>query len=127
MWRWWRWWAGLLTLRGEADVGIIVTFLQYTRQFSIPITNIANTLGDLLAAIAAAERVFLTLDEKPVITDKPNAVPMPPIQGHVEFKNVDFSYVPGRPILKHNSFEALTGQKIGLCGLLGQAKARSST
>lgn len=115
--------GGLLTLRGEADVGIVSTFLQYTRQFSIPITNIANTLGDLLAAIAAAERVFLTLDEKPVITDKPNAVTMPPIQGHVEFKNVDFSYVPGRPILKHNTFEALTGQKIGLCGPTGAGKS----
>lgn len=80
-------------------------------------------MGDLLAAIAAAERIFLTLDEKPVITDKPNAVTMPPIQGHVEFKNVDFSYVPGRPILKHNTFEALTGQKIGLCGPTGAGKS----
>ncbi len=115
--------GGLLTLRGEADVGLVSTFLQYTRQFSIPITNIANTLGDLLASIAAAERIFLTLDEKPIITDKPNATTMPPIQGHVQFKNVDFSYVPGRPILKHNTFEALTGQKIGLCGPTGAGKS----
>ncbi len=115
--------GGLLTLQGQANVGTVSTFLQYTRQFSIPITNIANTLDDLLAAIAAAERVFLTLDEQPVITDKPSAIPMPPIQGHVEFKNVDFSYVPGRQILKHNTFEALTGQKIGLCGPTGAGKS----
>lgn len=112
-----------LTLRGEADVGIVATFLQYTRQFSIPITNIANTLDDLLAAIASAERIFRVLDEKPSIVDKPNAIPMPPIQGHVQFLDVDFSYVPGRPILKHNSFEALPGQKIGLCGPTGAGKS----
>lgn len=112
-----------LTLRGEADVGIVATFLQYTRQFSIPITNIANTLDDLLAAIASAERIFRVLDEKPLIVDKPNAIPMPPIQGHVQFLDVDFSYVPGRPILKHNSFEALPGQKIGLCGPTGAGKS----
>lgn len=112
-----------LTLRGEADVGIVATFLQYTRQFSIPITNIANTLDDLLAAIASAERIFRILDEKPSIVDKPNAIPMPPIQGHVQFLEVDFSYVPGRPILKHNSFEAMPGQKIGLCGPTGAGKS----
>lgn len=115
--------GGLLTLRNVTDVGTVATFLQYTRQFSLPITNIASTMDDLLAAIAAAERVFLTLDEKPVITDSPHAVPMPPIQGDVEFKNVNFSYVPGRLILKHNSFEARAGQKIGLCGPTGAGKS----
>lgn len=115
--------GSFLTLRGTADVGTVATFLQYTRQFSIPIINIANTLDDLLASIAAAERIFLTLDEKPVITDKPSAVPMPPINGQVEFRDVDFSYVPGRPILKHNTFTALPGQKIGLCGPTGAGKS----
>ena len=115
--------GSFLTLRGAADVGTVTTFLQYTRQLSIPITNIANTLDDLLASIAAAERIFLNLDEKPVITDKSNAIPMPPINGHVEFRDVDFSYVPGRPILKHNTFTALPGQKIGLCGPTGAGKS----
>ncbi|MBE9012981.1 ABC transporter ATP-binding protein, partial [Pseudanabaenaceae cyanobacterium LEGE 13415] len=75
--------GSFLTLGGQADVGIVTTFLQYTRQFSIPITNIANTLDDLLASIASSERIFRILDEKPVIIDKPNAIPMPLIQGHV--------------------------------------------
>lgn len=115
--------GGSLTLRGQADVGMVASFLQYTRQFSIPITNIANTLDDLLAAIAAAERVFSILDEQPAIVDKPKAIPMPPIQGHVVFKDVSFSYVQGRPVLKNNSFEALPGQKIGLCGPTGAGKS----
>jgi ATP-binding cassette subfamily B protein len=115
--------GGLLVLNNQADVGIVSTFLQYTRQFGIPITNLANTLDSLLASISSAERVFAILDEKPVIVDKPNAFPLPPIQGHVVFKDVDFSYVQGRPILKQNSFEALPGQKIGLCGPTGAGKS----
>lgn len=115
--------GGLLVLDNQADVGIVATFLQYTRQFGIPITSLANTLDSLLGAISSAERVFAILDEKPVIVDKPNAFPMPPIQGQVVFKDVDFSYVQGRPILKQNSFAALPGQKIGLCGPTGAGKS----
>ncbi|MFB2834842.1 ABC transporter ATP-binding protein [Floridanema evergladense] len=115
--------GGLLVLNNQADVGIVATFLQYTRQFAIPITSVANSLDSLLASISSAERVFAILDEKPAIVDKPNAFPMPPIQGHVVFKDVDFSYVQGRPILKQNSFEALPGQKIGLCGPTGAGKS----
>jgi ATP-binding cassette subfamily B protein len=80
-------------------------------------------VDNLFAAIASGERVFRILDEKPAIVDKPDAIPMPPIQGHVEFRNVDFSYVPGRKILKNNTFEALPGQKIGLCGPTGAGKS----
>lgn len=115
--------GGLLTLRGEADVGTVATFLQYTRQFSIPITNIANTLDDLLASNASAERIFSILDERPAILDKPNVPAMSSIQGHVVFQDVDFSYVQGRPVLRHNTFEALPGQKIGLCGPTGAGKS----
>ncbi|NJL48115.1 MAG: ABC transporter ATP-binding protein [Leptolyngbyaceae cyanobacterium SM2_5_2] len=115
--------GGLLTLRGQADVGVVATFLQYTRQFSIPITNIANNLDALLGAIAAAERIFGILDEHPTVLDLPQAPPLPPIQGHVQVRDVDFSYIQGRPILKHNTFEAKPGEKIGLCGPTGAGKS----
>jgi ATP-binding cassette subfamily B protein len=115
--------GGLLTLRGQADVGVVATFLQYTRQFSIPITNIANNLDALLGAIAAAERIFGILDERPTVLDVPQALPLLPIQGHVQVRDVDFSYIQGRPILKHNTFEAKPGEKIGLCGPTGAGKS----
>jgi ATP-binding cassette subfamily B protein len=115
--------GGLLTLNGQADVGTVATFLQYTRQLSIPITNIANNLDDLLAAIAASERIFSILDERPTIQDVPQAPAMPPIQGHVQVRDMDFSYVQGRPVLKHNTFEAKPGEKIGLCGPTGAGKS----
>lgn len=115
--------GGLLTLRGQADVGVVATFLQYTRQFAIPITNIANNLDTLLGAIAAADRIFGILDERPTVLDVPQAPPLPPIQGHVQVRDVDFSYVQGRPILKHNTFTAQPGEKIGLCGPTGAGKS----
>lgn len=115
--------GGLLTLNGQADVGTVATFLQYTRQLSIPITNITNNLDELLAAIAASERIFSILDERPTIQDIPHAPTMPPIQGLVQVRDMDFSYVQGRPILKHNTFEAKPGEKIGLCGPTGAGKS----
>jgi ATP-binding cassette subfamily B protein len=115
--------GGFLTLKGLTNVGIVATFLQYTRQLAVPLSTFAGAVDPLFAAIASGERVFRILDEKPAIVDKPNAQPMPPIQGHVEFRDVDFSYVLGRKILKHNTFEARPGQKIGLCGPTGAGKS----
>jgi ATP-binding cassette subfamily B protein len=115
--------GSLLTLRGEADVGTVTAFLQYTRQFGLPIINIANTLDFLLAAIASSERIFQILDEAPAVQDAPNAIPLPPIEGRVEFRQVDFGYVPGQRVLKHNSFIAEPGQTIGLCGPTGAGKS----
>ncbi|WP_347404195.1 ABC transporter ATP-binding protein [Nodosilinea sp. P-1105] len=98
-------------------------FLQYTRQLALPITSISNSLDQLLAALSSAERVFKVMDEQPAIQDSSTAFALPPIQGHLMFKDVNFAYVPNRPVLKHNSFEALPGQKIGLCGPTGAGKS----
>ncbi len=115
--------GGVMVLQGATDVGVIATFLQYTRQLSLPLTQLSNLFNALLAALAGAERVFQILDEQPAIVDRPRTPPLPPIQGHVEFRAVDFSYVQGRKILKQNTFTALPGQKIGLCGPTGAGKS----
>jgi ABC-type multidrug transport system fused ATPase/permease subunit len=115
--------GGFLVLRGATNVGVVSTFLQYTRQLALPLTQLSNLFNALLAALAGAERVFQILDEQPAIVDVPNAQPMPPIQGKVEFRDVDFSYVQGRKILKHNTFTAQPGEKIGLCGPTGAGKS----
>lgn len=115
--------GGLLVLRGATNIGVVATFLQYTRQLALPLTQLSNLFNALLAALSGAERVFQILDEKPAIVDQVNAAVMPPIQGHVEFRDVDFSYVQGRKILKHNSFIVQPGQKIGLCGPTGAGKS----
>ena len=63
------------------------------------------------------------MDEQPTVVDAPDAAHFQFKGGHVEFDDVDFSYVPGRKILKHNSFEALPGQMIGICGPTGAGKS----
>jgi ATP-binding cassette subfamily B protein len=93
-------------------------FIQIYRGYERPFW-----ISQGLLAIASAERIFQILDEKPVVCDQPHAIPIPPIEGKVEFRNVDFSYVPGRRILKNNSFEVLPGQTIGLCGPTGAGKS----
>jgi len=115
--------GGILVLRGATNIGVVATFLQYTRQLALPLTQLSNLFNALLAALSGAERVFQILDEKPAIVDAVNAAIMPPIQGQVEFRAVDFSYVQGRKILKHNTFAAQPGEKIGLCGPTGAGKS----
>jgi len=115
--------GGLMVLQGATNIGVVATFLQYTRQLALPLTQLSNLFNALLAALSGAERVFQILDEQPAIVDQPNAVAMPPIRGQVEFRDVDFSYVQGRKILKHNTFVAQPGEKIGLCGPTGAGKS----
>ncbi|MBE9139797.1 ABC transporter ATP-binding protein [Nodosilinea sp. LEGE 07088] len=115
--------GGLLVLQGATNVGVVATFLQYTRQLALPLTQLSNLFNALLAALSGAERVFQILDEQPAIVDAIDAAPMPMIQGRVEFRQVDFSYVQGRQILKHNTFAAQPGEKIGLCGPTGAGKS----
>jgi ABC-type multidrug transport system fused ATPase/permease subunit len=115
--------GGLLVLRGATNVGVVATFLQYTRQLALPLTQLSNLFNALLAALSGAERVFQILDEQPTIVDAIDATPMPIIQGRVEFRQVDFSYVQGRQILKRNTFAAQPGEKIGLCGPTGAGKS----
>ena len=74
-------------------------------------------------ATAGAARVFRILDEKPVVADLPAAAPMPPVTGDVRFDDVDFAYVPGRTVLRKNTFHALPGQVFGLCGPTGAGKS----
>jgi ATP-binding cassette subfamily B protein len=113
--------GGLLAIRGGATVGTIAAFLSYTRQLIRPLNDVANLFNSIQSAIAGAERVFEVLDE-PVETDAPGAKPLGPIQGEVIFENVDFSYVPGTPILRHVSLHAHPGQTIALVGPTGAGK-----
>ena len=105
------------------SVGTVVTFLSYARQFAQPMSQISQIYSWLLSAIAGASRVFEILDAKPQIVDKQNAPQIEVKDGHVEFEHVDFSYVPGIQILYDNTFKALPGQKIGLCGPKGACKS----
>jgi ATP-binding cassette subfamily B protein len=115
--------GGWLAVRGAIQVGMVATFLNYARQFARPLSQLAQLMNTILQAIAGAERVFEILDERPEIVDRPEALALPDVEGHVVFRQVNFSYVPGIQILYDNSFEAKPGQMIGLCGPTGAGKS----
>ena len=115
--------GGFLVVSGSVgSIGMIQSFLQYSRQFANPFNQIANLVTSIQSALAGAERVFEVMDVEPEPADAPNADPLAHPQGHVEFRNVTFGYDPARSILKNVSFEAKPGQTIALVGPTGAGK-----
>ena len=112
--------GGYFAYKGLISVGIISAFIIYAKQFSRPINEIAQLYGQLQTSIASAERVFIVLDEE--LEDKSGEHNMDNIEGLVEFKNVDFSYVPEKQVLFNFSLDINKGQKVALVGATGSGK-----
>ncbi|MBI5297820.1 MAG: ABC transporter ATP-binding protein [Chloroflexi bacterium] len=103
-------------------LGLVVTFLMYVQRFNQPIQQIAVLWTNIQNAVAGAERIFTILDEKPAVTDKADAKPMPEIKGRVEFTEVSHEYEDGVPVLNKVSFAAEPGQTIAIVGPTGAGK-----
>jgi ATP-binding cassette subfamily B multidrug efflux pump len=116
--------GGYLALRDPplVSVGVIVSFLLYVRRFYEPIRGIASLYAQLQSAVAGAERIFQLLDTQPEITDAPDAVPSPLIQGQVDFDQVSFAYQEGEPVLRDICLRAEPGQTVALVGPTGVGK-----
>lgn len=114
--------GGYLAYLGKISVSEIVGFLLYLSLFYAPITGIANLLENVQNALAGAERVFEILDMQPDIEDLPGAETLTKAEGHIEFRNVDYRYIPEVPVLNDISFEARPGQMIALVGATGVGK-----
>jgi ATP-binding cassette subfamily B protein len=115
--------GAFLVIGGQTTLGMVIAFTGYAALLAGPLSEIANLTSTTLTAVAGGRRVFSIMDEQPVIKDAPDASDYEYKGGHIEFKDVDFSYVPGRKILKHNTFVAEPGQKIGICGPTGAGKS----
>jgi ATP-binding cassette subfamily B protein len=115
--------GGWLSLQGTIDVGTVASFFIFARMFARPLNQFAQILNMALQAAAGANRVFEILDQQPEIVDRPDAHDLDEIRGDVEMEHVDFSYVPGVPILHDVTLSAEPGQKIGLVGPTGAGKS----
>jgi ATP-binding cassette subfamily B multidrug efflux pump len=115
--------GGILAIFRGLDLGGLAAFLQYSRQFGRPVNEISSQYNNLQSALAGAERIFQTMDEIPEIPDAPGAVTLNHVKGDVCFNQVDFSYDPGKPILKNITIQAKAGQKIALVGSTGAGKS----
>lgn len=114
--------GGYLAVNQIISVGVIASFISYSKQFSRPLNELANTFNTLQSGIAGAERVFEILDEEEERKDHDNAVIIENIKGEVEFKNVTFEYEKGEPVLKDISFRVEPGTNIALVGPTGAGK-----
>jgi len=112
--------GGYLALEGSISVGVIQAFLIYARQFTRPINELANQYAQIQTAMAGAERVFAIMDEP----SEPNFGKLYPesIRGEIELKDVVFSYVPGKQVLKGLDLSVSPGQKIAIVGATGAGK-----
>ncbi|NNM53099.1 MAG: ABC transporter ATP-binding protein [Spirochaetales bacterium] len=109
-----------MALQGWVTVGLIASFLVYSRQFVRPINDLATIWNTLQAALAGAERVLEIMDE-PEEADVPGTV-WQDGHGDVQFQNVSFSYVPGNPVLHDVSFHVPAGETLALVGATGAGK-----
>ncbi len=113
----------LMVINGKTSLGVVMSFSGYAALLSSPLGEIANLISNALNASAGGERVFKIIDEQPDVRDAPDATEYEFKGGHLQCIDVDFSYIPGRNILRKNTFEVQPGESIGICGPTGAGKS----
>ena len=114
--------AGILCVLQGFDIGGMTVFLNYSRQFGRPVSELASQMTAVFSALAGAERVFAVMDEEQEPEDVPDPYIPAPMKGDVRFEHVSFGYVPEKTILKDISLYAHPGQKIAFVGSTGAGK-----
>ena len=114
--------GGLLAIRGTIGVGEIQAFIQYVRNFTQPIQQIAQVANMLQSMAAASERVFEFLDEEEEELTVEHAVHLDHVDGYVDFSHVSFGYNPDQIIIRDFSAHVTPGQKIAIAGPTGAGK-----
>ena len=114
--------GALMYLNGSIGLGNISSFVQYSRKFSGPINEIANIIGELQSAFAAAERVFRLIDELPEKPDAENAKVLENVYGDVLVKNISFGYTKDKTVIHNFSMHADKGSLVAIVGPTGAGK-----
>ena len=114
--------GGFLVIQHIITVGIIASFITYSKQFTRPLNELANQFNMIQSAISSAERVFEVMDEMPESNDLPGAIEPKAVKGEVEFDKVSFAYKENELVLKNVSFHVQPGQTIAIVGPTGAGK-----
>jgi ATP-binding cassette, subfamily B, multidrug efflux pump len=116
------WYGSGGVLEGTVTLGVLVAFFNYTERAWQPIRDLAEKYNIMQAAMAAAERVFMLLDEEPSIIDPPNPKRLGKVIGDIEFRDVHFAYNPEEPVLKGISLKIPAGTSVAIVGATGAGK-----
>jgi ATP-binding cassette subfamily B protein/subfamily B ATP-binding cassette protein MsbA len=115
--------GGWLVLGDALTAGTLVAFVLYVERFFEPIRELAQRYNTFQATMAASERIFNLLDNKPDLKDAPNASTLPPVDGRVDFNHVHFGYKDGEPVLRDIDLHVKPGQRVALVGETGAGKS----
>ena len=113
--------GGLKVASGSMGLGDVQAFIQYSRQFTMPLTQTASMMNVLQSGVASAERVFQVLDAQEESVE-PASVASPEVQGRIAFEHVSFSYNPERPLIEDLSLVAEPGTTVAIVGPTGAGK-----
>jgi len=114
--------GGLRVTSGTMSLGEVQAFLQYSRQFTQPLTQVASMANLMQSGVASAERIFELLDAEEQLPDPADASLPAERRGRVEFEDVSFAYRPEQPLIEHLSLVAKPGQTVAIVGPTGAGK-----
>ena len=114
--------GAIYAIHGGISVGQLSCFLTYANQYTKPFNEISGVVTELQNAIACAARIFALIEEEPQIPDAENAMVLESVDGRVELKNVDFSYVPDRKLITDFNLSVQAGQRVAIVGPTGCGK-----
>ncbi len=113
---------GVLPWVGVMSIGMLASFLSYANQYTKPFNEISGVITELQNAVTCAQRVFAVLDAPPEPDDS-HCLMLTDSKGHIALRDVSFSYVPEKPLIRHFSMEAKPGQRIAIVGPTGCGKS----
>ncbi|MCD6470602.1 ABC transporter ATP-binding protein [Candidatus Bathyarchaeota archaeon] len=115
--------GGFKAISGALSIGDIVAFLLYLSMLNWPLVALGFFILEYQRTSVSATRIFEVLDREPEVKDKPNAITLKDVKGHIKFENVTFGYDPEKPVLMNLSFEVKPGERVAIVGPTGSGKS----